>query len=117
MEENQRIHMTLTLQRLTNFGIFLLSISVALTFYNFGYLLLPDMGLVSITQEMKPELLNVAYRLFACAVLSLFTAALSLVGIFWKTKVQLISLLNTLLLFVVVTFGLWSFSSFFFAFC
>jgi hypothetical protein len=102
------------MERITNIGLTLLAIIMASLFFNVGYLLQPDLGLINDPLYPESEQYGVARSFFMTAVMSIVVAALMIVGIFWRNMASRISLFGGFALFFVTAFGWWKFSVLFY---
>lgn len=102
------------MERIANIGLMLLAIAIAGMFWNVGYLLQPDLGLIEDPLYPVAGQKEVVRSLFWATGLSLFVAIVSLTGVIWRKPASVITQAGSFALFTIVCFVLWKFSIFFY---
>ena len=102
------------MERITNIGLALLAVVIAALFWNVGYLLQPDLGLIEDPLYPVTGLKEVVNAFFWATGLSSFVALVALTGVIWRKAAAITTPAGSFGLFVIVSFGLWKFSTFFY---
>jgi len=102
------------MERITNIGLTLLAIVIAGLFFNVGYLLQPDIGLISDPLYPESGLEGVARSFFIAAAMSIVVAVVLVVGVLLRNMAPRLSIIGGFSLFAIAAFGWWKFSVFFY---
>ena len=92
------------MERITNIVMTLLEIVIAGLFFNVGYLLQPEIGLINDPLYPESGLEGVTHSLFIAATMSIVVAVIMVTGTFWRNMAPRMSLVGLFALLAIASF-------------